>query len=98
MGNSVLVDDISLLVNCILTYYVQRSKEDAWDLSDFGQWKRKDETLGNVVVDEFSEEFSVQRCSLMVGKYQSFIDVLFLVVFVNFSQWPVGSSFEKVLE
>ena len=60
MGKSVLVDDIFLLVDCILTYYVQRSKEDAWDTSDFRQGKRKDETLGNVVVDEFSEEFLVQ--------------------------------------
>ena len=46
VGESVFFNYISILIYCVLTYYVQGVKEDARDSSDLGEWEWKDVAVG----------------------------------------------------
>ena len=76
VGESILPNDISLFVNCILIDYIQRRDEDPWDLLDLFQWEREDESMGHIFNDQRAEDFFVDQCNFMIPKLDGFVNVI----------------------
>ena len=83
MGHSVLGDYFALLVNCSLRLNIERREQDSRNVLDFVEWKRESKTSRDVIVDQFSEEFWLLICTLVVSESEGVIDVQKLVVFIN---------------
>ncbi len=83
MGHSVLGDYFALLVNCSLRLNIERREQDSRNVLDFVEWKRESKSSRDVIVDQFSEQFWLLICTLVVSKSEGVIDVQKLVVFVN---------------
>ena len=75
VGESVLFDDVSLFVGCILIDVIQSCNENSWDLSNLFQREREDESMVHIFDDQGAEEFFVDRCVFMVSKLNGFVDV-----------------------
>ena len=83
MGHSVLGDYFASLVNCSLQLNIERREQDSRNVLDFVEWKRESKTSRDVIVDQFSEQFWLLICALVVSESEGVIDVQKLVVFVN---------------
>ena len=81
-----LVDDFSILVDCVLLVDVDQGNESIRDFKECIMWDDQGVSLLNIICQVIFDEWSIALCSTMVTKYQALLNDILLKVGQEFFQ------------